>query len=562
MSFPLKVELHRHFEDPMNLTSFVGAVTWSVGVRGDGGAAVTLRLPIRAWQRVGLEPGHLIVIRLVTSGEAVWWGYIREVRSGRSVGVSGPPHEIATLPVEVICDQFTDLLARSRVLLAPGLQYTVEGAIYQFKSWGPAFKAWGASLSTTNPGELLGQAFQALARQPLPESLGGEALGDAVSVAWSDEGYLLGDEGLRGVPSELAGRHYAVPGFAINSFSNILPGGTIWGMLHNTFRADPMLVEMFHAVYPLAEDRRQTALEKTLQRSSRIVYRMAPLHPTRAVTGPGAVDSGLFQQEPEALDVRWYARGGEGVKYARTEWTFTSDALMNWSISWSEDDRRNGFHTDTVIQPDSQMPAYGIIGTPVVDNFDARVQGLRFFEASWPFFPTTDAEDLVGEDGAIVKAIDALTEYSAHCLQNGHERGKGTLHLRPNFNIRPGLWAQVQVYPGIVLTCYMLTVTHSVQVGAEQGRTTSHTEVTFTQGSLKDIDEAYLPTPTRYQTESVEPEVVLAPVQQRRRKRTKPVLPQPPPPAPVLIYGPPSPPRPKQPPPPPPPPAAPSASGY
>ena len=555
MSFPLKVELHQHFEAPMNLTQFVGAVSWNVDVRGGGGAAVTLRLPFRAWQRVGLKPGQLIVIRLAASQEAVWWGYIREIRSGRSVGVSGPHHEIATLPVELICDQVTDLLARSRVLLAPGLKYTVEGAIYQFKSWGPAFKAWGAALSTTNPGELMGQVFQALARQPLPESLGGEALGDAVSVAWADEGYLQGEEGLRGVPPELAGRHYSVPGFAINSFSSILPGGTIWGMIRNTFRADPTLVEMFHAVYPLAEEQRQTALERVLQRSSRIVYRMSPLHPTRAVTGPNAAEAGLFQQPPAVYSARPGAP--EDIR-AITEWTFSANDLMNWSISWSAEDRRNGFHTNTIIQPASQMPAYGVIGTPVVDNFDARIQGLRFFEASWPFFPTT-ADRGQGKE-SLVKAIDALTEYSAHCLQSGHERGRGTIHLRPNFNIRPGMWAQVRVYPGVVLTCYMLAVTHSVQVGAEQGRTTAHTEVTYCQGTLKDIDEAFPPTPTRYQTESVEPEVVLEPVRQRKRKRKKIVLPKPPPEPPAVTSAP-APPRPKQPPPPPPP-AAPAATGY
>jgi len=461
---------------------------------------------------------------------------------------------VATLPVELSCVPFTDLLSRARILLAPGMLYTVEGAIYNFKSWGPSFKAWTSALATKNPGELMGEAFKALARQPLPESLGGEALGDAIPVAWSDEG------GLSGVPPELAGRHYAVPGFALNAFSNILPGGTVWGMLAGTFRADPTIVELFHAVCPLAEGERVSALERSLKRSSRIVYRMAPLHPTLEVSGPNAVELNLFQQSPAAASARVRAPGDRTVRIVDTEWAFARSEVMNWSISWSEEDRRNGFHTDTPIQPDSQMGTYGVIGTPLVDNWDARIQGLRFFEASWPFFPTTDDSGSALQKGALVKAIDAITEYSAHCLQNGHERGRGTLSLRPNFNIRPGIWAQVQVYTDITLTCYIERVSHSTQVGAEQGRTTSHTEVQFSQGTLKDIREAFQPTPSRYVVTRVEPDVILEPVKQRRRKKR--ALPSaPPPPPPIQVYGPPAPPRPKQVPPPPPP-AAPPASGY
>ena len=497
MSFPLKIELHRHFDDPLNLTQFVGAVTWSLDVRGGGGAAVTLRLPIRAWARVGLKTGHLIVIRHTTTQEGVWWGYIDEIRSGRSVGVSGPPHESATLPVELSCSQFTGLLSAARVLLAPGMQVDIPGAIYKFKSWGPAFKAWSAALSTRNPGELMAKAFAALAKQRLPDSMGGEALGDAIPVAWAEAD----------VPPELAGRHIEVPGFALNSFANIFPNGTIWGMIQNTFRAEPLLVEMFHMTCPISARSQQTALETFLDRSSRIVYRMAPLHPSLPVTGPGAVASNLFQESPAVSSLRPSKEVPDDTitvtgRRARTEWTFGITDVMNWSISWSDDDRRNGFHTTTPIQPESQMGTYGVIGTPIVDAGDAVTHGLRFFEASWPFFPTTDDDERSREEGNMVRAIDALSEYSAHCLQDGHLRARGTVSLRPNINLRPGVWATIRVYPGLSLTCYIQEVSQSIQVGAEQGRITHHTQIMYTQGSLDEFTDAYGPTPERYyQTE-------------------------------------------------------------
>jgi len=456
------VELHEDFRPVRDLTGACGALSFTHSVSGSLSASATFYFPIREWGGgPPVRPGSWLVIRDATTRKAHWWGYVRNVSSGRSVG-GKTPHGVATVPVQVSADSFTALLTDARMLLAPALKLSVPGAVYQFESWGPAMKAWMGAMKASDPGELLATVFRELAKQSLPDSLGGEAIGDAVGVAWSRAH----------APLALKGRWYDVPGVAMQAFGNVIPSGTIWSAIQGTFGADPTMVELFPGVY---DGKPTTRLGAALGVRARLIYRMAPLHPSRGVSGPGAVASGLFQIPPSPGDFT----------------PILADDVLNWSVSWSDSKRQNGWWAETYLQPKSQMGIYGLLGTPIIQSADARRHGLRLYDARWPFFPSSDGE---APKATIISAIDALIEYAAHVTQDGHLRGDGSLSLRPNPSLRPGVWATVDLGAGVPWTCYLTAVSHSAQVDEDSGLRVDTTRADYTRGFFGTVEPA---TPVR-----------------------------------------------------------------
>lgn len=446
--FDYEVDLHRFDMPPLDITEMTGAVTWSHNTTGSSGAAITLRVPMRLWgNTVPFAVGSWVTIRARKTREVAWWGRVVTVSSGLTVGISGPPHEVATQGVDLVCESFLGILSRAQIVLAPGVNFTAEG-LYSLKSWFPAMKGWMGSMRSKKPGELLETIFRALATIRLPGSLGGEPLGEAVPVAWQ----------AASSPLRLRGRHIDVEGFSLQAFKNAIPRGTVWGMISGTFQLDPGLLELFPGVYP---GEARTGLEKVLGAQARLIYRMAPLHPTRACSGPNSRQTGLFQDVP-----------------TNKVSVFRSQDVYDMSLTWNDNDRVNCFHLQTPISNGSQMPRYGLIGEPIVDIEDAARHGLRLFEPSWPFFPRA-------ENATMLQYVDALIEYSAHIHNGRANLATGNIALRPRPGLRPGVWAAVELRAGTVLYCYVRSVSHSAQVDPESGRSTEHTNIQFTHGSFE-----------------------------------------------------------------------------
>jgi hypothetical protein len=450
-----------------DVTSLAGDVSYTHTTRG-GQAQLTLYIPIREWGgQPPVIPGTWLVIRDDSdTRDAHWWGRVVNVSSGREVAAEDSLHGVTTVAVNVTAQTWEHMLSSARVILAAGMRgVRVPGAVFQFDTWGDGLTAWMAKLNSnrTNPGELLREMFKELARQTLPISLGSEPLGDAVPVVWTAEQ----------APAALQRRFVPVPGWAIQATGNMMPSGTVWSMLQGTFSADPQLVELFPGTYGGLPS---TALEEVLGVRVPLVYRMVPLHPDQAVFGTGAIESGLFGEKPEG----W-------------AYHFKASEVLNWSVSWSDDDRQNGFFAETFLQPQSQMGAYGILGTPIIQSEDAHRHGLRFYEASWPFFPSASEEGGGGVD--IRSRIDAIVEYAAHGLQDGHLKGSGQLSVKANPHLRPGQWVTAEVSDGDeVWSCYLTSVTHSVRVNPRTKVRTDTTTANYTQGIFGQVGKA---TPQR-----------------------------------------------------------------
>jgi len=467
---PLRAEIHT-YDGVEDITGWVGSLSYTNSTTG-GTAQATLHIPLQSWGRMGRKvpvlPGAWLVVRDAGTHQTHWWGRIDAVSTGREVAAGSAPHGVTTTPVSISAQTYEQMLGNARVILAPGMRGAdVPGAVYQFKSWAPRMKAWMQAFDTNQPGELLAKVFRVLAQQPLPRSLGGETLGEAVPVAWNEDL----------APPALVDRFIPVPGLAIQAFGNMLPRGTIWSMIQGTFGADPQLVELFPGNYPFlggagagaSVGGASTALEEVLGVRVPLVYRMAPLHVDKAVWGEGVVVAGLFGKTPSGF----------------AQHLDQSD-VENWTVRWSDSDRKNGFYAETYLQPQSQMGAYGLLGTPIIDAEDAERHGLRFFEASWPFFPSA-GEEAAGQ--SLQASIDAVVEYAAHALQNSHLKGVGSLTLRPNPFLRPGGWVTVDVGADERWSCYLNSVTYHASVAAE-GLLTTGTSAEYIQGIFGTTGEA------------------------------------------------------------------------
>lgn len=467
MGSPVKVERHRHGEADVDLTPYVGDLVYTNSVTTQGQASVLLRWPFRQWPTSGIPPvlpGDWIVVRDEgDNGRALWVGRVEDVGGGRGAGFSdGPAHQIQSRPLQVTAITFQGLLAKARVLLAPGMKYTIPGALYQFRSWGPAFTAWMQALEVESPGALFSRVFREMARQKLPQSLGGQALGDALPLVWDDFT----------APELLKPRMIRVPGVSLQAFGNVIPSGTVWSMLEGCFGADQEIVELFTGPYA-GEPR--TAFEQALGCHYPLVYRMAPLHPTLPPTGPGCLATGRFQEG-----------GGADFPYF-----FTLDDVLDWGFRLSEAHRFNGYSTHTMLQPASQLGAYGILGTPIIQPLEAENHGLRLREAPWPFFPVAEDKSRRGD---FIDEINALNEYAAHALQDGHLKMSGALQLRPDLRLRPGVWALAEIGADLPFSCYLQSVTHRVTVQKDTGTVTQRTSVGYVRGQ---VGVSKSPTPPR-----------------------------------------------------------------
>ena len=465
----IALELHRHGQpEPTDLLPYAGDVAYTNAVTGVSTCSITLRWPFAQWPTPGVPPvipGDWVVVRDAESGEAAWFGRVDRVSGGRTVGqTSGPAHEIKTSPTIVSATSFQTMLRKSRQLLAPGMKIRVPGGIYQFRSWGPVLTAWMSAFRAETPGDLLSQAFTEMAKQRLPDSLGGETLGDAIVVAW--------DRDL--APPILKGRMTEVPGLALQAFANIVPSGNLWSMIEGAFGADAALTEFYSAPY---SGKPETALEKALGCQYPLVYRMAPKHPSLPPTGPGVATTGRFQE-------------GAGYDFP---YVFSDNDVLDWNFALSDDDRVNGFSTHALLQPRSQLGVYGIVGTPIVQPADAENHGLRFREASWPFFPSSD-DEVVGGRKTLASEIDSLNEYSAHVLQDGHLKMSGALKVRPRRSLKPGVWALADLKGPLLFSCYITGVTHRINAQAETGVITERTSITFVRGEFGVFKK---PTPIR-----------------------------------------------------------------
>jgi len=451
----ITVEAHDHEAPaPRDLTPWVQALRFSFDVsQQGGGASFTFRIPFaQLFNVLPREPGWWIVIR-DEAKRALWWGRVSDVSTGRTTGGGGSPEAVVSIPVSVRAESFVSLVNNSQIVLAAaGAILPFDGAIYNFDLWSKNLNAWLSVFKFKKPGGLLALLWKQLARAVLPPSLGGGFIGDQIHVAWS----------LLDAPSTRADVLIEVPGVAINAVgSAITPRGSVWSMLSGAFSADPSVVELFPSLERAAIP--ETPISLALGGVHPVLnYRIKPLLVEPLAT-PGAAAAGVAGP-PSVLSA------------------LAIDGVIDFTASWSDSARANGFFAQSAVRPGSQMAAFGLFGVPDFDYLDLANHGLRLFDLDWPFYPP----DLEGAaKTALSTKIDGLIDLAKAIKGDGQRYAKGSITMRYSPDLRAGVWYMPDIGAAPQFwRCYATSVSHSVTVSPDGGIKSKRTTIQYEKGHL------------------------------------------------------------------------------
>ena len=537
-----------------DVTPWVQAVTWTNAVASPWETIqLTLEIPIRYWsvvlpgtpipgdERKGRQTtrrqprtGFWVVVRTATGNglKTVAWGRAATISVGMGVGTGKNPGTRKTVRTVIMCTSWLSMLQNSRLMLSPGMPSEVEGFIYRLQNWGSVLSELMKVFGSKYPGTMLTALWKKVVRIWLPPTLGGEVAfasdgstgADFATLPMTGGGkpLVIGEE-IPVVHDADTARQFApgridqtrpVVGWAINAIGSRIPSGSLWDIFASTFVADPNLVEIFPSLED--SDAGGMALPKTLGVQPVLIYRLKPylLDPIdkdtaqRVAPGartPSAETAGLFQDPVSTVasglggfDPAWYR--------------YTTDEVTSWRLRWEDSERVNASTVRTPVQPRSATAAHGILGTPIYDPDDIQKNGMRFYEADWPFFPTSPAESDLSTLG---DNLDALIEFGWVCVGASSEFANGELVGLYKPRLRAGHWLQfdlptpdsdreeglpedLAVWPFYRLHGYIESVTHTVEIVDPKNRTVrARTSVTLARVSSGEDGNPVSPVPVR-----------------------------------------------------------------
>lgn len=508
-----------NIDQVVDVTRFVQSVSWMNAIKAPWESiTVNMRIPLRHWNDVipgprmtdgkrtwrQPRPGFWVVVK--EGQQAVAWGRASRIASGAAVGGGAQAH-IQTMPIQVQCTSWLDVVQKSRIFLSPGMKSGIDGFIYKFDTWGPHMVKLLESFSTKYPGELFDHLWAHLVRVWLPSTFGTDR--DGLPFLMGDQIPLVFDDISTSIYAPArAGQHLDVVGFAMNSAGSAIPHGTLWDLFTSSFGADPNIVELF----PSLEEMPSTAINtkgifKSLGVQPVLIYRLKPfllepisrstsqrVNPAAQITNAEAL--GLFQKP---------IKRESGINPGT--YVFSAADILRWSVAWSDDDRINATYVQTAVQPKTAIGMHGIFGTPQLWDDDIQQHGLRMYDADWPFFPTSTSES---KHANLIRQLEALNEFAWIVVSSGQEFASGevTTHYRPR--LRAGNWAVLHFpppegdrhegtvgdldrWPFQTFHVYIESVSHSVDVDPVSGVVRRRTHFSYVRGSADVVGEPLRP---------------------------------------------------------------------
>lgn len=556
MSVPVVVEVHDHERGVVEVQDRLKAISWSESVNPPwGGITLTLK-PTRDNLRIlRPSPGDWIVVRLAPGAPAVAWGRVKPKRTGLRTVAGGVT---ATDPLVVEAESWLAFLGRVQLFVGIGI-FQTAGTLFSPADWESLFSFVNPSLRGI--GGALEQFVRSVPRVLLPPSLGGRTkvadatikgllglkndplvtmrgtLCHAIDVIhdYPSSIRLAGpptaERRAHGIaPSASTRAAEAVPGPNIHAMQNVtgLPETMVLDLMMGTFGADPNLVELFpsledagfaggspfgeidvlgatgggsgqigsiagRASLPVPPTIPATLANPTaeaLGRNPVLVFRMRPWRAMPLLEYVGArlgrpvtwVDPTIFQ------DVTW--RTGEAQEVP-------ADDVTSVSFAVSDEEEINAATVGLPNDPSSGFRFQERAGLPILSPQNILRDGLRLYQAHWPFFKPVGAWSLTEN----VTGLQHMFNVAATAYQftfNGSRFVSGTVTGRWRPDLRHGRMVHIGLPPdladdtrsGAGMYAYAETVTHRIEAVAG-GRITKRTDVTFTRGLFDDEEERF-----------------------------------------------------------------------
>lgn len=484
MSFELTV--HRHGAASQNITRHV--VSWAYGRSRDTTAseslAVMLKLTLFEASYV-VRVGNWLVLR-DAQGKCASFGYVTHV----DAGLTRDGDTLVSDQVKVSTISWFDLLTQAGAYVPLGWAESV-GTMFNLKDWKEVISPILQHYAEGKIGFALQQLLRKIGRVRLPETMGGEFIGDAIPVVY--------DEGTRKAyaPSRVVEEVARTGGMSQAFTANVVQTG-VGEFIQSIFVPDRTLVEMFSSLedqpdglyeappriptttnvaegtldviidpdhVPEGGYRAASKLAAFLQRRPVLIYRTPPwrkeplakaaiakkgfrelndaerdrLVPTNGFDGrsgfPQVTDTtGLDQGALSGMNYRVSNQVALLEKlYSEVTWDtrraieIPARYVRAFKARWSDRDRVN--LTTVSIAPGGQpgVEAADIHGLPITNDESILNHGARVQKPQWPF--TLQFKDNQVYQGPLVNYLRSLAAQVMQFQQNAHAMAAGTFSL-------------------------------------------------------------------------------------------------------------------------------------
>jgi hypothetical protein len=514
----IRVTIHRHEVSPIDVTDRVESVSIRESVRAPWGSiSLRLALPNKSPMFGGIAVGDWVVVT-DESDAALGWGIVPFQRHDDRA--NGPVIDNAGRTIEAV--SWLDYLGQVDLLLANGRSQTV-GTMFNTVDWQKLVIESQRRVSG-QLGEVMATMLRTVARILLPDSLGGEYVGDGVRVVHDD----------------VTARAYAprvtvdpVYGPSWGGFQTSMPsGGRALSVLLAGMAGDERLIEIFPARAAGGSFSRETTIQqasddqldpfgatrrkllrdsglagpdlprfKTVTRNEQrpavsralgitpvLVYRHAPWR-TTPLDAWQEEQVARFGIDAPSLELDTARR------FERVTWPTAGHVDIPASRVYSAT-RTLGLADDyTAVtvglpnDPDGDFKWLEPLGLPIFAASPLQRYGLRLLNVSWPFFGPGD--------GGSQSHLLGVAWQGAQWYLGGGRFSAGTVTMAHDGRVLPGESFSVGIGPDRRITGYANTVTQTYDVSGDSvGRQTSidySRGITTTSDSLSDQEQRERP---------------------------------------------------------------------
>lgn len=463
MSGRVVVEVHRHRGwSPDQAVGLITTPTSVVVVDNVNGACeltVLFKAPVGEFHRV-VKPGDYIVVRSM-AGYAEAWGYVHAVSAEYSAAGDG---RVSTNAIRVQCHSWFDLLSLVKLYSPPG-ETTSTGTVMSLEDWAGLNASITEEYVTGSVGVALQRIHQRIAKVRLPESLGGEYIGDAIPVVHNEETR-------RTYAPDRVIDEVAVAGGLPTQLSYSFHESTVREIYTGAFVPDSRLIELFPSLEDVGSstgDPTLSALTRALGRRPVLIYRLRPFRSRPLLESVMARED--FTLDPDSIWAKLSARSSWGVlqnqgigltgspKHAASTvgQTYTSAQLqaiaslsfksaqeaqlydiftkVTWdttraidipqstvrrvTFSWDDTRRVNCVSVRLSTSPGLGIEAASVLGLPMKQSKSIVEYGARVAKPTWPFVVTKPGtNDWVAYMRSIAAQLMQF-EQNAHLMSDG-----------------------------------------------------------------------------------------------------------------------------------------------
>lgn len=237
-----------------------------------------------------------------------------------------------------------------------------------------------------------------------------------------------------------------IPGtYQSNLLHNTIHGGTLGGMLRNTYMPDEHMVEMFPVTHG----------NKAL-----LIYRMKPLRTLSSVqyttAGKHSREGGSYShQNPEAPNPSAAVGTAIPVHFGAATWAklkthhIYAEEIFKYDFHYNESRAVNVVTAAPANHSDAATFYMDLSGLPIFNSLDAAHQGGRVYRPQWPFVPPIEKDLPPGTTGSTrrrykthqknyAKWMRAVAYEAAQIMLGKHRFFAGTVETQYRPDIRHG----------------------------------------------------------------------------------------------------------------------------